>query len=247
MKLILLRHGESQWNLENRFTGWKDVSLTELGIQEAISSANNLIKKNIQISTVQTSILKRAIDTAKIVAELIKFPTEKIQYDWRLNERHYGALEGLNKSETATKYGEDQVLIWRRSYDIPPPLLDDNDKRHPKFHSKFKNIDCDLPVGESLKNVIDRLNPFWNEYFNQIKNTSGNHLIVAHSNSLRAIIKVLENLSHKDIISINIPTGVPLVYSFDKGNKLLSKEYLISENELKRKQAQIISQGKIKR
>ena len=148
MKLILLRHGESQWNLENRFTGWKDVSLTELGIQEAISSANNLVKKNIQISTVQTSILKRAIDTAKIVAELIKFPIEEIQYDWRLNERHYGALEGLNKSETATKYGEDQVLMWRRSYDIPPPLLDKNDKRHPKFHSKFKNIDCDLPVGE---------------------------------------------------------------------------------------------------
>ncbi len=247
MKLILLRHGESQWNLENRFTGWKDVSLTELGIQEAISSANNLVKKNIQISTVQTSILKRAIDTAKIVAELIKFPIEEIQYDWRLNERHYGALEGLNKSETATKYGEDQVLIWRRSYDIPPPLLDKNDKRHPKFHTKFKNIDCDLPVGESLKNVIDRLNPFWNEYFNQIKNTTGNHLIVAHSNSLRAIIKVLENLSNRDIVSINIPTGVPLVYSFDKGNKLLSKEYLINKNELKRKQAQIISQGKIKR
>ena len=247
MKLILLRHGESQWNLENRFTGWKDVSLTELGIQEAISSANNLVKKNIQISTVQTSILKRAIDTAKIVAELIKFPIEEIQYDWRLNERHYGALEGLNKSETATKYGEDQVLMWRRSYDIPPPLLDKNDKRHPKFHPKFKNIDCDLPVGESLKNVIDRLNPFWNEYFNQIKNTTGNHLIVAHSNSLRAIIKVLENLSKRDIISINIPTGVPLVYSFDKGNKLLSKEYLINKNELKRKQAQIISQGKIKR
>ena len=247
MKLILLRHGESQWNLENRFTGWKDVSLTELGIQEAISSANNLVKKNIQISTVQTSILKRAIDTAKIVAELIKFPIEEIQYDWRLNERHYGALEGLNKSETATKYGEDQVLIWRRSYDIPPPLLNKNDKRHPKFYPKFKNIDCDLPVGESLKNVIDRLNPFWNEYFNQIKNTTGNHLIVAHSNSLRAIIKVLENLSNRDIISINIPTGVPLVYSFDKGNKLLSKEYLINKNELKRKQAQIISQGKIKR
>jgi len=247
MKLILLRHGESQWNLENRFTGWKDVSLTELGIQEAISSANNLVKKNIQISTVQTSILKRAIDTAKIVAELIKFPIEEIQYDWRLNERHYGALEGLNKSETATRYGEDQVLIWRRSYDIPPPLLNKNDKRHPKFYPKFKNIDCDLPVGESLKNVIDRLNPFWNEYFNQIKNTTGNHLIVAHSNSLRAIIKVLENLSNRDIISINIPTGVPLVYSFDKGNKLLSKEYLINKNELKRKQAQIISQGKIKR
>lgn len=246
MKLVLLRHGESQWNLENRFTGWKNVSLTETGIEEAISSANNLVKNNIQISTIQTSILKRAIDTAKIVAELTKFPIEKIQYDWRLNERHYGALEGLNKSETAAKYGEDQVLIWRRSYDIPPPLLDDNDKRHPKFRPIFKNIDGELPVGESLKNVIDRLNPFWNEYFNKIKNISGSHLIVAHSNSLRAIVKLLDKLSDYDIISVNIPTGVPLVYEFDKNFHVLSKNYLVSEKELKMKQNLIVSQGKAK-
>ena len=244
MKLILLRHGESQWNLENRFTGWENVSLTETGIEEALSSAKKLVKNNIQISSVQTSLLKRAIDTSKIVAEFIKFPIDKIQYDWRLNERHYGALQGLNKSETAVKYGEDQVLIWRRSYDIAPPLLNDDDKRHPKFCSTFQNIDGELPVGESLKNVIDRLNPFWEEYLNKIKKISGNHLIVAHSNSLRAIIKVLEQISDKNILSVNIPTGVPLVYSFNKHFEIDEKKYLIDEKELKKKQDNVANQGK---
>lgn len=244
MRLILLRHGESQWNLENRFTGWEDVSLTEAGIEEALSSAKELVKNNIQISSVQTSLLKRAIDTSKIVAEFIKFPIDKIQYDWRLNERHYGALQGLNKSETAAKYGEDQVLIWRRSYDIAPPLLNDDDKRHPKFCSTFQNIDGELPVGESLKNVIDRLNPFWEEYLNKIKKISGNHLIVAHSNSLRAIIKVLEQISDKNILSVNIPTGVPLVYSFNKHFEIDEKKYLIDEKELKKKQDNVANQGK---
>ena len=192
MRLILLRHGESQWNLENKFTGWEDVPLTETGIKEAVSSAEKLVKNNIQISTIQTSLLKRAINTSKIVADFIKFPINKIQYDWRLNERHYGALQGLNKSETAAKYGENQVLLWRRSYDIPPPKLDIDDQRHPKFNPIFQKIDGDLPLGESLKDVINRLNPFWEEYLNKIKSISGDHLVVAHSNSLRAIIKVLE-------------------------------------------------------
>tara|TARA_B000000532_G_C18819255_1_gene385122 strand:- start:66 stop:806 length:741 start_codon:yes stop_codon:yes gene_type:complete len=244
MKLILLRHGESQWNLENRFTGWENVSLTETGIEEALSSAKKLVKNNIQISSIQTSLLKRAIDTSKIVAEFIKFPIDKIQYDWRLNERHYGALQGLNKSETAAKYGEDQVLIWRRSYDIAPPLLNDDDKRHPKFCSTFQNIDGELPVGESLKNVINRLNPFWEEYMNKIKKISGNHLIVAHSNSLRAIIKVLEQISDKNILSVNIPTGVPLVYSFNKHFEIDEKKYLIDDKELKKKQDNVANQGK---
>ena len=133
MQLILLRHGESQWNLENRFTGWKDVSLSEEGVNEASIAAKNLIENNIEVSTIQTSLLKRAIDTAKIVADLIDFPIKNIKYDWRLNERHYGALQGLNKSETASKFGEKQVKIWRRSFDITPPLLSEDDKRHPKF------------------------------------------------------------------------------------------------------------------
>ena len=140
MKLILLRHGESQWNLENRFTGWKDVSLTKVGIVEATFSGKQLLKANIQINSIYTSLLNRATETADIVADIINFSKDDINYDWRLNERHYGALQGLNKSETAKKYGEKQVHIWRRSYDIPPPLLSEDDNRHPKLNNKFKNI-----------------------------------------------------------------------------------------------------------
>ena len=246
MKLILLRHGESQWNLENRFTGWKDVSLTSTGIQEATFSAEQVLKANIEIKSVYTSLLRRATETTDIVTDIINFPKKNIQYDWRLNERHYGALQGLNKSETATKYGEEQVHIWRRSYDIPPPLLDDNDERHPRFNNKFKDIEGKLPVGESLKNVIDRLNPFWKEYVSHISAVEGDCLIVAHSNSLRAIVKMLDNLSDKAIISVNIPTGVPLVYTLDTNLNVVSKEYLISGKELKAKQEIIENQGKAK-
>lgn len=244
MKLILLRHGESQWNLENRFTGWKDVSLTPTGIAEANFSGNQLLKNNLQIKSVYTSLLNRAIETTDIVTEIINFPKEKIKYDWRLNERHYGALEGLNKSETASKYGENQVQIWRRSYDIPPPLLHMGDNRHPRLNDKFKNILSELPVGESLKNVVDRLNPFWAKYVIQISENKGNHLIVAHSNSLRAIVKILDQLSDKDIVSVNIPTGVPLVYELDKNLNVLAKEYLMNEKELKAKQEIVVNQGK---
>ena len=246
MRLILLRHGESQWNLENKFTGWEDVTLSETGIKEAEISAKKLIENNIKVSTIHTSLLKRAINTAKIVAELINFPIEKINYDWRLNERHYGALQGLNKSETASKYGEKQVLTWRRSYDVVPPLLDLSDKRHPKFNPVFQNIDGELPSGESLKNVIDRLTPFWENYFNNFKDNNGDHLIVAHSNSLRAIVKLLDKLSHNDIVSVNIPTGVPLVYEFDENFHVMSKNYLINKKELKMKQNLIVNQGKAK-
>ena len=246
MNLILLRHGQSQWNLENRFTGWKDVSLTNTGIAEATFSGNQLSKMDLEIKSVYTSILNRATETTNIVTDIIKFSRKDIKYDWRLNERHYGALQGLNKSETAAKYGEDQVHIWRRSYDIPPPLLDYNDERHPRFNDKFKKIDSDLPVGESLKNVIDRLNPFWQHYINNLKKNLGSHLIVAHSNSLRAIVKILDELSNEQIVSVNIPTGVPLLYTLDKRLNVLNKEYLISEEELKLKQEVVINQGRVK-
>ena len=245
MKLILLRHGESQWNLENRFTGWKDVSLTETGIAEANFSGNQLIKANIKIKSVYTSLLNRAIETTDIVTHIINFPKEDIQYDWRLNERHYGALQGLNKSETAAKYGEEQVHIWRRSYDIPPPLLEKNDERHPKFNDKFKNIQSKLPVGESLKNVINRLEPFWAEYVNHITKSRGNHLIIAHSNSLRAIIKILDKLSDEQITSVNIPTGVPLVYTLGLNLAVIDQEYLMNNDQLKEKQEMVANQGKV--
>ena len=246
MKLILLRHGESQWNLENRFTGWKDVSLTETGIAEASFSGNQLLKANIKIKSVYTSLLNRATETTDIVTDIINFSKEDIQYDWRLNERHYGALQGLNKSETAKKYGEKQVHIWRRSYDISPPHLDQDDKRHPRFDNKFNDIQDPLPVGESLKNVIDRLNPFWKEYVSNLSEAKGDYLIVAHSNSLRAIIKILDNLSDKEIVSVNIPTGAPLVYTIDKNLNVIDKQYLIDEKILKVKQEAVANQGKVK-
>lgn len=246
MNLILLRHGESQWNLENRFTGWEDIDLTEKGIEEATFSGHQINLANIQISSIHTSLLKRAIKTAIIVSDIIDFPQEKIKYEWRLNERHYGSLQGLNKSETASKYGEDQVKIWRRSFDISPPLLDIDDERHPKFNKKFKHIE-NLPLGESLKDVTDRIRPFWKRYINNISKTGGNHLIVAHSNSLRAIIKILEKLSSEEIISINIPTGVPLVFTFNSTPNSFTKEYLINEEELEMKKKLIENQGKVKK
>jgi len=246
MKLILLRHGQSQWNLENRFTGWKDVNLTDQGIQEAKFAANQINQEGIHISSIYTSKLLRAIRTAKIVCNEINFPLESIHYDWRLNERHYGALQGLNKSETAAKYGEEQVLIWRRSFDIPPPLLKEDDERHPKFDKVFKEIDrSDLPSGESLNNVIKRLEPFWNTYKNFLKQNHGNHLIVAHSNSLRAIVKILDKLTEKEIMKVNIPTGVPLVYDLNNDINVINKKYLINDEELKIKQDLVAKQGKV--
>jgi len=247
MKLILLRHGESQWNLENRFTGWKDVSLTKNGINEAIFSAEQINQLNISIESITTSILKRAQQTTEILIDILNYPKEEVKVDWRLNERHYGALQGLNKSETAKKYGEEQVQIWRRSYDIPPPMLSEDDKRHPKFDNKFNFIDSkNLPSGESLKMVIDRLIPFWETFKKNHFQFDKNHLIVAHSNSLRAIVKILDKLSEEEIISINIPTGVPLVYNFDKNFNVINKYYLIDDAKLKEKQNIIANQGKAK-
>jgi len=246
MKLILLRHGESEWNLINKFTGWTDVDLTKNGINEANFAGQQLLKEKIFVNTLHTSLLIRSIHTAKIVSDVIRFDKENIQYNWELNERHYGALQGLNKSETAAKYGEDQVKIWRRSYDIPPPLLSEDDQRHPKLNKKFQNIGKDLPVGESLKNVIDRLGPFWSKNLINMKKNPGNHLIVAHSNSLRAVVKILDKLSEKEIVSVNIPTGVPLVYDLDSDCNVIRKEYLINKDELAKKQKIMLNQGKAK-
>ena len=220
--------------------------MTPSGISEDKFSGKELLKNNLKVKSVYTSLLNRATENTDIVTGIINFPKNEIKYDWRLNERHYGALQGLNKSDTASKYGEDQVKIWRRSYDIPPPLLDMDDERHPKFNDKFKNILCELPVGESLKNVIDRIKPFWNKYVNDITQSKGDHLIVAHSNSLRAIVKILDQLSDKEIISVNIPTGVPLVYTLDLSLNVLKKEYLIDDHKLKEKQKKVANQGKAK-
>lgn len=245
MNLILLRHGESQWNLENRFTGWEDVDLTSSGINEAKFAAYKILEKNFQIDSIYTSVLKRAKQTTDIVCNLINFDINKIKYEWRLNERHYGALQGLNKSETAAKFGENQVKIWRRSFNVPPPMLNNNDKRHPRFNDIFKFIEPkNLPSGESLKMVIERIKPFWNNYFSLLNNNQS-HLIVAHSNSLRAIIKILDNLSDSEIIEVNIPTGVPLVYTFDMNKKVIKKEFLMNSSQLQKKLDIVANQGKI--
>ena len=244
MNLILLRHGQSEWNLENRFTGWTDVCLTQNGIEEAKFSGNTLLEHKFNIKSITTSKLERAIHTAHIVSDIINFPRTEIQYKWRINERHYGALQGLNKSETAKKYGENQVKIWRRSYNVPPPQIDSNDERHPKFNTKFKNILDQLPVGESLQDVIERIKPFWKKYVNNIIQMKGDHLIVAHSNSLRAIVKILDELSDNEIISVNIPTGVPLAYNLDNSLNVLKKEFLIDKNKLEQKLEIIANQGK---
>lgn len=243
MKLVLLRHGESKWNLENKFTGWHDVDLTNQGEKEAIHAGKQILKQTLDIKSIYTSYLIRAERTAEIVSDIIKYPKNQIHYNWRLNERHYGALQGLNKSETASKYGEEQVKIWRRSFDISPPSLNDNDSRHPRFNEKFKDIE-ELPSGESLKQVINRLRPFFKKYTNQIKKEGGDHLIVAHSNSLRAIIKIIEKLSSSEIMLVEIPTGIPLVYSLNEKLEVLDKQFLISEQDLLKKQKMIINQGK---
>ena len=243
-KLILLRHGESEWNLSNKFTGWTDVKLTKKGIEEAGLAARKILSEKIKIDSIHTSLLTRSIHTAEIVANIINFPLINIKQDWRLNERHYGDLQGFNKSDIAKEYGEEQVKLWRRSYSIPPPKLSFDDQRHPRFNNKFNKIGEDLPDGESLKDVIERLRPFWNSFFNEKKFLETNYLIVAHSNSLRAIIKTLDKLNDEQIISVNIPTGVPLVYTLNDSLSIIEKKYLIDDEDLKAKQKAILNQGK---
>lgn len=246
-KLVLLRHGESQWNLDNRFTGWTDVGLTKKGESEAYKAGRLIKDNNISFDTVHTSVLKRANRTMGICLDAMGIKNPEINYDWRLNERHYGALQGLNKSETALKYGDDQVLIWRRSYSTPPPKLDSNDERHPKFDSLYKNLDeNDLPDSECLADTVDRFLPYWH---NQIKEDILNNkkvLIVAHGNSLRALVKYLNNVSDENILKYNIPTGAPLVFELEKNLKPIRDYYLGDQDLIAKKMASVKNQGKAK-
>ena len=244
-KLVLLRHGESQWNLDNRFTGWTDVDLTKKGETEAYKAGRLIKENNISFDTVHTSVLKRANRTMEICLDTMGIKDAAISYNWRLNERHYGALQGLNKSETALKYGDDQVLIWRRSYSTPPPRLDLNDERHPKFDSLYKNLDeNDLPDSECLADTVDRFLPYWH---NQIKEDILNNkkvLIVAHGNSLRALVKYLNNVSDENILKYNIPTGAPLVFELDENLKPIKDYYLGDQDMIAKKMASVENQGK---
>ena len=247
MKLVLLRHGESKWNLENKFTGWTDVELTEKGEAEAKNAGELINNKNINIDLVFTSVLKRAINTMNICLSNMDHNNPQIFQDWRLNERHYGSLQGLNKSETAEKYGDDQVLIWRRSYDIKPPELDQDDDRHPRFDKKYENLDSNnLPSSECLKDTVERFLPYWEETISPNVKNGKKVMIVAHGNSLRALVKHLDKISDDKILGVNIPTGTPLVYELDEDLNPLKNYYLGNQDEINEKINSVASQGKSK-
>jgi len=226
-KLVLLRHGESTWNKENRFTGWTDVDLSERGLAEAADAGRLLREGGYTFDIAYTSVLTRAIRTLWIALDaldLIWIPVEK---SWRLNERHYGALQGLNKAETAAEHGEAQTKIWRRSYDIPPPPLSPDDPRHPSRDPRYASLNPnDLPVTESLKDTVARFLPYWHDVVAPAIGSGRRVLIAAHGNSLRALVKYLDNVSEKDIVELNIPTGIPLVYELDDDLKPLRHYYL---------------------
>jgi 2,3-bisphosphoglycerate-dependent phosphoglycerate mutase len=240
-KLVLLRHGQSTWNQENRFTGWTDVDLTPLGAQEAKESARLLKEAGFQFDIAYTSVLKRAIRTLWIVLDEMDQMWIPVQRDWRLNERHYGSLQGLNKAETAAQYGDEQVLAWRRSYDTPPPPLDDLDDRFPGKDPRYQNLSPEqLPKTESLKDTVARMIPLWNESIAPTIQTGKDVLIAAHGNSLRALIKHLDQVSDDEILKLNIPTGVPLVYELDKNLKPI-KNYYLGDPEAVEKAAQAVA------
>ena len=247
MKLVLLRHGESKWNLENKFTGWTDVDLTEKGEAEAKNAGELINNENINIDLVFTSVLKRAINTMNICLSNMDHNNPKIFRDWRLNERHYGSLQGLNKSETAEKYGDDQVLIWRRSYNIKPPELDQDDDRHPRLDKKYENIDSNsLPSSECLKDTVERFLPYWEETISPNVKNGKKVMIVAHGNSLRALVKHLDKISDDKILGINIPTGTPLIYELDKDLNPIKNYYLGNQDEINEKINSVANQGKSK-
>ena len=227
MRLVLLRHGESQWNLENRFTGWTNVDLTQKGCQEAERAGRLISKCGFNIDIAFVSLLKRSIKTCKICINQFSNQKVEVNQDWRLNERHYGDLQGLNKAETAQKFGEEQVLQWRRSFDIAPPKIDEQDPRHPSKDPLYDEIDKNLlPTSESLKDTMQRVSPFLDEHlFPQIKQGK-DCLVVAHGNSLRAIFKIIKNISDENIIKLNIPTGEPYVFELDNKLKILGDYYL---------------------
>jgi len=245
MKLVLLRHGESQWNKENRFTGWTDIDLTTKGIQEAKEAGRILKKEGYTFDLAYTSVLKRAIYTLWNVLAEMDLAWIPVERSWRLNEKSYGALQGLNKTETAKKYGEEQVLLWRRSFDVRPPELEISDNRHPVNESKYKNIDKELlPETECLKDTVKRFLLYWNKTIKQAIVEKQKVLIVAHGNSLRALVKYLDNLSDDEILKINIPTGIPLVYDLDENFKVKAKYYLGNKDEINKAVNSVANQGK---
>lgn len=246
-KLVLVRHGQSTWNLENRFTGWTDVGLTEQGEAEAHESGRLLREGGYEFDVAYTSVLRRAIKTLWIVMEEMGIEWLPVYRAWQMNERHYGALQGLNKAEMAQKFGEEQVHIWRRSYDIPPPALEPDDERHPRFDRRYASLSPEqLPATESLKLTLERVLPYWHMVLAPAVMSGQRLLVVAHGNSLRALVKYLDGISDQEIPGLNIPTGVPLVYELDEDLKPITHYYLGDAEEIAKKAAAVANQGKAK-
>jgi 2,3-bisphosphoglycerate-dependent phosphoglycerate mutase len=226
-KLVMIRHGQSEWNLKNLFTGWTDVDLTEQGIAEARAGGQTLLAEGLEFDIAFTSVLKRAIRTLWLMLDEMDAMWIPVERHWRLNERHYGALQGLDKAETAARHGADQVKIWRRSYDIPPPPLDEDDERHPKHDKRYRHVAAaDLPATESLLTTLERVSPYWESRILPELRQGKNCLIAAHGNSLRALVKMLEGISDDEITEFNIPTGAPRIYEFDSNMRPTRGEYL---------------------
>ena len=246
-RLVLIRHGESTWNKENRFTGWTDVDLSEKGRQEAKEGGEVLKKEGYTFDVAHTSVLKRAIRTLWTVLDEMDLMWIPVHRTWRLNERHYGALQGLNKAETAAKFGEDQVKIWRRSYDIPPPALTPDDERFPGRDPRYRDVSKEeLPLTECLKDTVARFLPYWHSAIAPSVREGQKVLIAAHGNSLRALVKYLDDVSESDIVELNIPTGMPLVYELDDNLKPLNRYYLGDPAKVKAAMDAVAAQGKKK-
>jgi 2,3-bisphosphoglycerate-dependent phosphoglycerate mutase len=244
-KLVLIRHGESTWNLDNRFTGWTDVDLTPLGIEQAKASGRLLREGGWEFDLCYTSVLKRATRTLWHCLDEMDRTWLPVAHSWRLNERHYGALQGLNKAETARQFGEEQVLVWRRSYDIPPPALTPDDPRCERGDLRYAKLKPgEVPLTESLKDVVARVLPFWNEAMAPAITAGRQVLVAAHGNSIRALVKYLDQVSDKDIVGLNIPNGIPLVYELDAGLKPLRHYYLGDAQAAAKAAAAVANQGK---
>jgi len=245
-KLVLLRHGESIWNKENRFTGWTDVDLSLKGVAEAKKAGQTLKEQGYSFDIAYTSVLKRAIRTLWIALDEMDLMWIPVYLSWRLNERHYGALQGLNKSEMAAQFGEEQVLIWRRSYDIPPPALEISDPRYPANDPRYQDMDQqDIPFTECLKDTVNRFLPYWHDVLAPAILSGKRVIISAHGNSLRALVKYLDNIADDEIVRLNIPTGIPLVYELDDNLSPLRSSYLGDPDEIRKATEAVAKQGKV--
>lgn len=244
-QLVLIRHGQSQWNLENRFTGWYDVDLTEQGLAEAKAAGQRLKNEGYNFDVAYTSVLKRAIRTLWNILDEMDLMHIPVHRNWRLNERHYGALQGLNKAETAAEHGEEQVKIWRRSYDVPPPALEDSDERYQAYLERYAELDkLAIPRCECLKDTVERVLPAWHDQIVPDLRAGKRVLVAAHGNSLRALIKYLDDISDTDILELNIPTGLPIAYELDDDLRPVDRKYLCEPEQLEKLMAAVANQGK---